>query len=165
MAQLYGFNPATYYSATAEFTLGGIYTDQSTGYVYRYVKTADNVAWVDGMIVEAAINAASSATAAFTGTVDRSGGSSANRVPLGVAIYGITNTQANAGGYVFVMVDGYHAAIREAANSITKGSKFTTHATTDGDAAPQTVYTDQTVGIALAAASGGTFPAKIKVAY
>lgn len=171
MSELRGYNPSTYYSTTQEFTLGGIYDDPATGYKYRYCKTADAgtpTNWVDGMIAEAGVNGGSTATAAFTATVDRSGGSSGNRIPLGVVCYGLTSAQVHNSGngaYVFLMVDGWHGFIRETANSITKGSKFTTHATVDGDAAPQTAYTDQTVGIALAAAAGGTFPAKIKVAY
>lgn len=167
MAQLLGFTPSTYKSQTAEFTLGGLYTDASTGYVYRYVKAADSVAWVSGMVAEAAVTSTTTATAAFTATVDRAGGSSGDRIPIGVVVSALTAGEAGNATpyYVFVLVDGYHSAIRDTANSATKGSKFTTHATVDGDAALVGAYTNNVVGVALAAASGGTFPAKIQVAY
>jgi hypothetical protein len=168
MAQLLGFTPSTYKSQTAEFTLGGLYTDASTGYIYRYVKAADSVAWVSGMVAEAAVTSTTTATAAFTATVDRAGGSSGNRIPIGVVVSALTAGEAGNATpyYVFVLVDGYHSAVREAGLAITKGSKFTTAASpADGDAAAVAAYTDHVVGIALAANTTGTFPAKIKVGY
>lgn len=163
MSELRGFTPSTYKSTTAEFTLGGIYEDPTTGYKYRYCKSTDSIAFVDGMIAEMAIGTTTTVAQSWIVTVDRAGGSSANRLPVGVVVCPLSTAEAAAGNYIFLLVEGGHSAIRDAANALTKGIRITTHATTDGDAAAQGAYTDKTVGWALAAASGGTCPARIKV--
>lgn len=104
---------------------------------YRFYKLTDAVPGTNGMVCEAA-----SATDGTIVTVDRAGGSSLGRIPRGVLVNGVT-----AGNYFFALVDGLHAAVKDAAGALSSvGLKVTTHATTDGDAAASTAYTDKWVG-------------------
>lgn len=152
MATPVGFDPANYNSSSnAEgFVLGQVY--DYNGRLFRFYKTVDAVNVLNGMVVEWA------STTTYNVTVDRAGGSSLGRNPVGVAVGSVT-----AGNYGFFLVLGIHSAVRDAANALTAGVKVIPHATTDGDAAPATAYTDRVIGVCLANASGGVAPVHVQL--
>lgn len=146
-----GFTPSTFNSATADFTVGARYTDESTGYEYMFVKA--QAALANGDVCTLGSNSATNtqvevvpantASALGTGTSERA---------VGVAVGTVTVNQ-----YGFIMTRGIHSAVKDAANGVTAGSYVMPHATTDGNAANVTVGTNDALafGYALAAGSGG----------
>ena len=147
-----GFDPSTYSSTTeAPFVLGQEF-DPGDGKVYRYAKFVDAIAYANGQVVELA------STTAFHVTNDRAGGSSLGRLPVGVCLRVMAQNE-----YGWVLVRGRHTAIKDAANAAVLGVKQMSHATADGDAAPATAYTSNWFCVALANASGGTFPGEIRI--
>lgn len=146
MAEPISFDPATInQSTTGDFSLG-----QKLEYLgkwYEFVKLTDAVNGANGMVTEAA----TPVTDGFLVTVVRAGGSSLGRIPRGVLVGTVT-----AGNYCFQLIDGYHSAVKDAAGALsTVGFKVTTHATTDGDAAATTVYTDKTIGTVYVVSAAG----------
>lgn len=136
MATPIGFDPSIINATTV-----GNYTPgerrEYSGKTYMFLKLTDAVNGTSGMVAEAA-----SATDGTIVTVDRAGGSSLGRIPRCVLVGNVT-----AGRYFFGLVDGLHAGVKDAAGGLTPvGKKVTTHATTDGDAAPSTAYTDNWIG-------------------
>jgi len=151
MATALLFDPGTVNSsAVAPYTLGGVYSDGSR--LYQCIQLTDAVNGANGMVVEAA------STTSYIVTVDRAGGSSLGRIPRGVLVGTIT-----AGNYGFALIYGIHSAVKDAANALTAAVKVTTHATTDGDSAPATAYTDKIIGVCLANASGGSAPVFVQI--
>lgn len=136
MAQPIGFDPSVINSAT----VGNYYPGERREYagkVYQFLKLTDAVNGTSGMVAEAG-----SATDATIVTVDRAGGSSLGRIPRCVLVSSVT-----AGRYFFGLIDGLHASVKDAAAGLNAvGLKVTTHATTDGDAAASTAYTDKWIG-------------------
>ncbi len=131
-----GFDP----SVINQSSVGSYYPGEQRDYAgktYEFVKLTDAVNATSGMVAEAA-----SATDGTIVTVDRAGGSSLGRIPRGVFVSSVT-----AGNYCFILKRGLHAAVKDAAAGLTPvGLKVTSHATTDGDAAPSTAYTDKWIG-------------------
>lgn len=144
-------DPGTWNSSVAApYTLGALY--ETGGKMYMYVLLTDAVNASNGMVAEMA------STTAYTVTVDRSGGSSLGRGPVGVFVGSVT-----AGNYGFIQVEGIHSAVKDAAAGLTALVKVTSHASTDGDAAPATAYTDKIIGFALAATAGGVAPVMLRI--
>lgn len=146
MATALNFDPGTWNSSVAApFTLGDLYA--SGGKTYLYVQLTDAVNATNGMVAERA------STSSYIVTVDRSGGSALGRFPKGVFVGNVT-----AGNFGFVQILGIHSAVKDAAGALTARVKVISHATTDGDSAPATAYTDITIGVCLANSSGGVAP-------
>lgn len=145
MATPIGFNPAVInQSTTGDYTLGQEL--EYLGSTYRFLKLTDAVTGAAGMIAEAA-----SATDANITTVDRSGGSALGRIPVAALVGPVT-----AGYYYFGLVRGLLAGVKDAAGALSSvGLKVTTHATTDGDAAAASAYTDKIIGTVRVVSSGG----------
>lgn len=145
------FDPGNWNSSTAApYTLGALYED--AGKVYTYVLLTDAVNATNGMVAEQA------STTAYTVSVDRDAGTTLGRAPVGVFVGSVT-----AGNYGFIQVRGIHSAVKDAANALSALGKVTSHATTDGDAAPTTAYTDKTIGYALANAAGGVVAVDLRM--
>lgn len=150
MATPIGFDPSTV-NATS---VGNYYLGERREYagkVYQFLKLTDAVNGTNGMVAEAG-----SATDATIVTVDRAGGSSLGRIPRCVLVGNVT-----AGRYFFGLIDGLHTGVKDAAAALSSvGLKVTTHATTDGDAAASTAYTDKWIGevrVVSAAGAAGVY--------
>lgn len=145
MATPIGFDP----SVVNQPTVGNYALGQELDYLdgtYRFLKLTDAVAGASGMVAEAG-----SATDANIVTVDRSGGSALGRIPVAVLVGTVT-----AGNYFFGLVRGLKAGVKDAAGALNAvGLKVTTHATTDGDAAAASAYTDKIIGTVRVVSSGG----------
>lgn len=148
-----GFDPSSYNSATSGgFNPGSIY--EYNGSLYKFIKTVDAVNVTNGMVLELA-----STSGTQYGTVDRSGGSSVGRIPIGVAVGSIT-----AGNYGFILIKGVHTAIKDALNTMTAvGDKATTHGSTDGDAAKASAYTNNIFAVGLTIGASGTFQGLVNI--
>lgn len=132
------FDPGTWNSTVATpYTLGGIY--ETGGKLYQYVQLIDAVPGTNGMVVEAA-----SATS-YLVTVDRVGGTSLGRIPVGVLVGSVT-----AQNFCFMQVAGIHPTVIDAANATTVTGPVTSLAATDGNCGPITASTDIVIGVALA---------------
>ena len=156
MATPIGFDP-TYAAATiGSLTLGAIYSDGPK--IYRCVKTIDLNA-TNGMVGEMAF------ASSWVLTVDRAGGSSLGRIPGGVFVGSVT-----AGYYCLVLIDGLHAAVKDAAGALNAvGARVRTHATVDGDAAKATADGSGTadaeifLGIVTVVSAGGVAGVKVHI--
>lgn len=148
-----GFDPSVInQAAVSPYTLGQ--EVEYNGKLYRCLKLADAVAGVSGMVAEAA-----SGTDGNIVTVDRAGGSSLGRVPVAVLVGPVT-----AGYYFFGLIRGMHAGVKDAAGGLnTVSLKVTSHATTDGDAAPATVYTDNIIGVVRVVSAAGVAGVHVQV--
>lgn len=145
------FDPGTInQAAAAPYTLGQVYSNGSA--LYEFVQLTDAVNATNGMVAEQA------STTGYIVTVDRAGGSAVGRAPRGVFVGNVT-----AGNYGFIQIRGIHSAIKDAANALTTLTKFTSHASTDGDAKATAAYTEVHIGYALANAGGGVFIGMIEV--
>lgn len=153
MATAIGWDPSVInQSTTGDFTLGEI--REYNGRLFEFVKLTDAVNATSGMIAEAG-----SASTESTVTVDRSGGSSLGRIGRGVFVGNVT-----AGNYGFILIRGLHAAVKDAAGALSSvGLKVTTHATTDGDAAAATAYTDKIIGIVYTVSAAGVAGVRVQI--
>ena len=130
--------------ATASRTLGQLFTDEATGYVYRYVQFKDAVTYAAGQVVEWA-----SATGLTAVTNDRSGGSAVGNIPAGICLRVMTQNY-----YGFILVKGFYATIKTSgADDIAIGESLISHSSTDGtcDGVAAGSMTTASFGIALAA--------------
>ncbi len=145
----------------APYTLGDVYMG-GDGRLYRYFKLADLVNGTNGMVAEWATplgTPTASPSGTYNVTVDRAGGSSVGRVPACVLVCAVTH-----GNYFFGLVKGYHAAIKDAAGGVNAvNKKCMPHATTDGDAAPATAYTDSQFAVCLVVSAGGVFGGEVNI--
>lgn len=152
-----GFDPSVVNDSPAAFAAGTFVLGDvlnHLGNLYRYIKVVD-ITTVNGDLLTAG-NADGT-----TGTKDRAGGSDIGELkPVGVAMGAIT-----AGNYGFVMVNGVHAAVLDAANAATAGVTLEPHATTDGNCRNMVAGNEDLhcFGYALAAAGGGTVKARIQL--
>lgn len=143
-----GFDPTTYNSATAEYTVGAKLYFDGTGYWYRYVKAQASIANGDVCVIgtntvtnsQLEVVPANTASAVGTGTSERT---------KGVGVGTIT-----AGNFGFILCDGLHTAIKDAANGCTAGSYLMPHATTDGNAANVTLGTNDALAFGYCLANG-----------
>ena len=145
MAVLIGFDPSVINQSTVgNYTLGQEL--EFSGKTYLFVKLTDAVNATAGMVAEAG-----SATDGAIVTVDRAGGSSLGRIPMGVFVSPVT-----AGNYGCILIRGLYASVKDAAGALNAVAlKVTTHATTDGDAAAATAYTDKIIGTVRVVSAAG----------
>jgi hypothetical protein len=148
------FDPGTWNSTVAApYTLGAIY--ETGGKQYKYVQLVNDAGTSgtpgNGWVVEA--TASDNIV-----TVDRTGGSSLGRAPVGVMVGTVT-----LGNFCFVQILGPHSAVSDSGNTVSALGKITSVATQDGDAGATTAYTDITIGWATANATGGTVAAMIEI--
>ena len=130
--------------ATASRTLGQLYTDESTGYVYRYVQFKDAVTYAAGQVCTYAV-----ATGLTAVTNDISGGSSIGSIVAGIALRAMTQNY-----YGFVLVKGFYGTVKTSgADDIAAGENLFVHASTDGtcDGASASTFSSGNFGIAMAA--------------
>lgn len=130
--------------ATQQRTLGQLVTDESTGWVYRYVQFLDAVTYAAGQSVTWAI-----ATNSMKVTNDRAGGSSVAVVPAGICLRVMTQNY-----FGFVLVRGVYTLLKTSgADDIAAGESLICHATTDGtcDGVAANATTTASFGFALAA--------------
>lgn len=128
--------------ATASRTLGQLFTDESTGYVYRYVQFKDAVTYAAGQVVCWKVG-----TGLTSVTNDVSG--AVGVIPAGICLRAMTENY-----YGFILVRGFYATIKTSgADDIAIGESLIAHATTDGtcDGVAANATTTASFGIALAA--------------
>ena len=100
-----GFDPSTYNSTTTSgFTVGAVY--DYNGALYRFVKNSGAGALANGDVTEPTTTLGFFCQAGDAASIGRA----ANGAAVGVI---------TAGNYGFVMVDGRHTAIKDAANGVT----------------------------------------------
>ena len=113
---LSGVDPTSYESATlAPFTLGGIYIDEATGYLYRLVKNhASDGAWaLGGAIVLTSLPAGTSGyTQSWVCTMSKGASQLGSGALVGMAVRAVAVSH-----YGFVMIDGQFAFALNAANT------------------------------------------------
>lgn len=128
--------------ATAQEQLGKVFTDETTGNVYRYVLVED-ANLLKGDVVEYAD------VSGYEVSKDRSGGASIGRFVAGVAITTITDGQ-----YGWIQVSGVNAYVKTD-GGVAAGDKLVPHASTDGvadteaNASTVVVTSGQVFGFAL----------------
>lgn len=146
MAEPIGFDPTVVnQTTTGNYVLGQEL--EYDGRLFRFLKLTDAVNGAAGMVAESG-----SATDPDIVTVDRAGGSSLGRIPVAVLVGTVT-----AGNYFFGLVRGQQAGVKDAAGALNSvGLKVTTHATTDGDAAAATAYTDKIIGTVRVVSAAGS---------
>lgn len=108
--------------ATLQRALGSLVTDESTGYIYKYVQFKDAVTYAAGQSLTWAD------VACTTVTNDRAGGSSLGAIPAGICLRVMTQNY-----YGFILVRGKYAGlVTSGADDIAVGESLIVHATTDG---------------------------------
>lgn len=142
MATPIGFDPSVYNSTTADYTLGASYW-ATDGREFRYVKALSALAVGDVCCW--------TATTPTSYTVSQSKTAPAlDYCPAGIAVGTITS-----GNYGFILVKGYHASVKDAANACTAGAKLRVMTTTAGNAQLAAAATDTPIGTCIVAGSGG----------
>lgn len=107
--------------ATAQRATGQLFTDESTGYQYRYVQFKDAVTYAAGQIccwkVGTGLTSVTNDVSLAVGVI-----------PAGVCLRVMTENY-----YGFVLVRGYYASLKTSgADDIAIGESLIAHATTDG---------------------------------
>lgn len=161
MATALSFNPTWVSTTLAPYTLGAVYTDAATGYMYKCVQVV-TAAGADGVLVCRYSSPAIGASLAATGIVIGANrttalaGTPAAIIPVGVLVAAVP-----INSYAFAMVYGIHTNVLSTSSTLGTLQKAsgTNDTCTDGASAG-----DKTFGFCLVATSGGRCVVDVRAA-